>query len=162
MLKEIRGMFSISFHYLRLTIESFTDMIFPSYMLTGMPSLSTLLSPFCAQILTPFITLMPYVILEVTENCVHLRKLIWYLVHMTIYARPVKYLFFPVLIPATSQHYLVRANTICLELFESILMTFWGTKKTCIMERASMTHLKKAFFQKWGFSPWGISQQVLN
>lgn len=67
---------------------------------------------------------------------------------MTIYARPAKYLFSPVLIPATSQHYLVPAHDICLELFESILMTFWGTKKICIMKRASVTHLKKAYFQK--------------
>lgn len=69
-------MFSISFPFLRLTIGSFTGIMFLSYMLTGTAFLSTLLSAFSAQIISPFIILLFYLILEVTESCVPHRKLI--------------------------------------------------------------------------------------
>lgn len=67
------------------------------------------------------------------------------MVHVIIYFRPTKYPFFLVLIPTPSQHYLVPVNTICLELFESILMTFWGTKKTCMIKEAPVTRKKPSF-----------------
>lgn len=144
----LRDVKSISFYFLRLTIGSFTDIIFPSYVLIGISFLSTLLSAFSAQIFSPFIIFLLDLMLDVTENCVHLRKLIRYLVHVTIYARPIKYPFFPVLIPAPTHHYLVPVKTIYHELLESILMAFWGTKKICIMKKAPVTHLKEPFFQK--------------
>lgn len=68
----------------------------------------------------------------------------------TTHARPSKHLFFPVLIPLPTQHCLVIANTICLELLESYPDYFLWNQETFAVNRAPvLLTLEKASLSKW-------------